>query len=378
MGPQPNRYLPLFASKDRGLLYPVNSRAIAVRQGETVDIVCTGRDNTLVGLRQASVTATCQRQGSLDVAANFVFNCTKKISDVVSETGESCGSRGNSKIIQIGWDLPGQGFSRQVEVCFNSRNLSTAYSRHIVKGSGMRYRDRNVSWLPRPQFKLDSFFSHLSPSMSTVYTNQNETMAALLGSSKIAKAYIGGWGSESYLARGHLSPDGDFILQTWQDATYHYINAVPQWQAFNNGNWKDLEGFIRTKSTTPTPRDLVIYTGTHGVLRLPDINNNLVSIFLLHGQNQEGVPVPEYMWKVVVDNQSNEAVAFVLLNHPSNTDRPIAEPPLLCPDVCDRITWVPWRDRNNKNKGKIYCCTVASLRRKIPAIPNHPNVKLME
>lgn len=41
-----------------------------------------------------------------------------------------------------------------------------------------------------------------------------------------------------YFAKGHLAPDADFVTEAEQDATYYYINAVPQWQAFNNGNWK--------------------------------------------------------------------------------------------------------------------------------------------
>lgn len=44
--------------------------------------------------------------------------------------------------------------------------------------------------------------------------------------------------SQLYLARGHMSPDADFVIIPNQDATYYYINALPQWQAFNNGNWK--------------------------------------------------------------------------------------------------------------------------------------------
>ena len=33
---------------------------------------------------------------------------------------------------------------------------------------------------------------------------------------------------------------------SFQDATYYFINVAPQFQAFNNGNWKILEGKTRT------------------------------------------------------------------------------------------------------------------------------------
>lgn len=43
---------------------------------------------------------------------------------------------------------------------------------------------------------------------------------------------------QAYFAKGHLAPDADFVLEAEQDATYYYVNAAPQWQAVNNGNWK--------------------------------------------------------------------------------------------------------------------------------------------
>ena len=42
-------------------------------------------------------------------------------------------------------------------------------------------------------------------------------------------------------AQGHLSPDAGFIYNVEQDATYYFLNVAPQFQSFNNGNWKILE-----------------------------------------------------------------------------------------------------------------------------------------
>ena len=41
--------------------------------------------------------------------------------------------------------------------------------------------------------------------------------------------------------QGHLSPDAGFIYNVEQDATYYFLNVAPQFQSFNNGNWKSLE-----------------------------------------------------------------------------------------------------------------------------------------
>ena len=49
----------------------------------------------------------------------------------------------------------------------------------------------------------------------------------------------------NFLVKGHLAPDAAFVYQAEADATYFYINVAPQFQSFNNDNWKKLERMIR-------------------------------------------------------------------------------------------------------------------------------------
>ena len=115
-------------------------------------------------------------------------------------------------------------------------------------------------------------------------------------------------------AQGHLSPDAGFIYNVEQDATYYFLNVAPQFQSFNNGNWKSLEINTRdlaTKYYKPDKncsnqmsyfqslgRDISVYSGTHGVLEFPDVNNNRQQIYLY---NKEYIPAPLYYWKVIQD-----------------------------------------------------------------------------
>ncbi|CAL4066052.1 unnamed protein product, partial [Meganyctiphanes norvegica] len=101
---------------------------------------------------------------------------------------------------------------------------------------------------------------------------------------------------QNYFAKGHLAPDSDFVYGYQQDATYYFINAVPQWQAFNNGNWKALEFSVRDLAVEHD-RDLDVWTGAIGVLEMPDKNNNLVPIVLGQSFKKDLIPAPALMWK---------------------------------------------------------------------------------
>ena len=103
--------------------------------------------------------------------------------------------------------------------------------------------------------------------MNKLYSKkaQKSTVTALLGGvTSIEGEPIIQTGSRGtdYFAKGHLSPDAAFVYNVLQDATYYYINVAPQverillkahyltsmlsqFQSFNNGNWKALEGGVR-------------------------------------------------------------------------------------------------------------------------------------
>jgi hypothetical protein len=67
-------------------------------------------------------------------------------------------------------------------------------------------------------------------------------------------------------------------------------------------------------------RDLQVMTGTHGILTYPDSNNNPTPINLY---NSTYVPAPQYYWKVVQDQTTNTAVAFIGSNDPHVSAAPL-------------------------------------------------------
>ena len=95
-------------------------------------------------------------------------------------------------------------------------------------------------------------------------------------------------------------------------------------------------------------RDISVYTGTSGILKYPDVNNNPQDIYLY---NSHYIPAPLYYWKVLQDKvhsqaqlvdtltvllhykyqiflllhfqRSNTAAAFIGVNDPHKTSVPL-------------------------------------------------------
>jgi len=71
-------------------------------------------------------------------------------------------------------------------------------------------------------------------------------------------------GKNQFLARGHLSPNGDFSKKDGENSfTYVTTNIAPQWQSFNMGNWVVVETAVQ-KYANQKGRTLYVFTGTGG------------------------------------------------------------------------------------------------------------------
>ncbi|KAG8250159.1 hypothetical protein J6590_107578, partial [Homalodisca vitripennis] len=90
------------------------------------------------------------------------------------------------------------------------------------------------------------------------------------------KLYIN---NTSFLARGHLAPDADFIYNSGQLLTYYYVNVAGQWQNFNAGNWLIIENAVRDLAVK-VDETLRVFTGTYGILKLTNSNGDQRMIYL--------------------------------------------------------------------------------------------------
>lgn len=163
----------------------------------------------------------------------------------------------------------------------------------------------------------------------------------------------------TFIARGHLAPDADFIFGSWQFLTYFYANVAPQWQSINAGNWLATEKNVRKKAIE-LGRDLTVYTGTQGILTLPNAKGQATPLYL--NDDAQTIPIPDNFWKVLYDAETKQGIALVGSNNPLLD----SEDNLLCKNVCEANGWSTIRDFR---KGLIYCCTVADFQKAVSYAP---------
>lgn len=364
---------PFLVRNDRNeFLYPDlegGRKAVKLASNTTVLTSCPGSKNHLLWNERPYAPLTC-RGSSLVMDGQPVtwteLGCRKKPKpDFKHERRCGRGARTHT----IGWQVYPGVFIPQITICFYRRQETTVYAKHIIHGRNI---DAKMVEPPRPSFKRGKMFSR---EVITRYTkkSQKTLFRNLLNTTKHLTAE-----GQHYLAKGHLAPDADFVLEAEQDATYYYANVVPQWQAVNNGNWKKLEAALRELAIKRNAT-LSVWTGTHGVLQLPDSFSNPVRLYLGLARGKEVLPVPALMWKVIYDPSTSAAVAIVMVNDVRGLGTSdwssLREP--LCPDVCHRLPWVTWNTSDHR-RGMTFCCTVDALRSTISELPSlGPAVRLL-
>lgn len=99
--------------------------------------------------------------------------------------------------------------------------------------------------------------------------------------------------------RGHIAPSADMVWsENANDESFLLSNIAPQTATLNRGQWKALENFIRTY-TIEYNSSVTVYTG-------PIYNKSSKTI----GDNK--VVVPEAFYKIIIDNLTNDVLAFIL------------------------------------------------------------------
>jgi hypothetical protein len=65
------------------------------------------------------------------------------------------------------------------------------------------------------------------------------------------------------ISKGHLVASADFVSWPERATTFCFLNAAPQWEVTNSGNFANVEEYTR-KIVHKAKKHLDVYTGTHG------------------------------------------------------------------------------------------------------------------
>lgn len=357
---------------------PTNSK-IEIPSGDKLILFCPGNRNKL--------SNSDENLNEIPCANNFrsklhELNCTKQVTGDLQTTSESCqlGQR-QGLVYKAGFAVE-RKFAELFDICYDSQTASALYTHHQINGKAIRCKCN--SYVTFVHFEIKYFiFTHLFYeillhlfALSIDNIKESDRVGFKInGVPRRAKAEVSYrkqaqiarfksilgrnqhyFTNSSFLARGHLTPDADFVFSSEQFCTYHFVNVVPTFQTINGGNWNRVENHAR-QLAQQEQTNLDIYTGTYGQLSLPSSSGDLVPLYL---SESEQIEVPEYLWKVVYNPHRSAAIVFITLNNPFAGRSDARE---LCPDVCAQsgINF-----SQTARRGFTYCCSYDSFERYIP------------
>ncbi|XP_023311406.1 uncharacterized protein LOC108905688 [Anoplophora glabripennis] len=335
---------------------------VNLKMGDGITLACPGKRNYLTATNSNSSYATCIKEKVLRIgeeSLNFdMLECKNRVKSEVLKTNVRCANK-KGYISEIGFRVTENDWATFIKVCHDNTTGVTFYSEHYLYGNEVKYSAKGQD---RPNFSKEGLGSNISEESYT-RKSQKFTFDSLLGSEELASYYLN---NKSYLARGHLSPNADFLLMNYRRATFYLINATPQWQVINAGNWKAIEGMVKMTAGTYN-RNFTIITGTYGVLALRNVNNTPTPIYLVPGSK---LPVPNVLWKIMYDQRSQEGIAIVVVNNPFAEE--MSKKDVLCENVCDKYGWSKpnWDD---VYRGFIYCCDLGKF---LKAVNTAPRLKI--
>ncbi|EDW41321.1 uncharacterized protein LOC6605502 [Drosophila sechellia] len=312
------------------------------------------------------VNSTCWQQqsilamGSLYQLQDFV--CTSWPTYTARRSGRPC--NGGTDLLEVGFQLSSSSsddFLQTYDVCHDELSEVTRYVHHVLYPGSDQYQ-RSVS---RPSFIPGDFYG--GKDVNTLYTQvqQNITVSEILGMD--ASPYFNTTGNV-YLARGHLSAKTDFVFGAAQQASFFFVNAAPQWQTFNGGNWERIEDSVR-KFVADENITVDCYTGTWGVSTLPDINGIERELYLDFDENNNGlIPVSKLYFRVIIDRESRNGIVLLGVNNPHATIEQIKKEYIICQDIGAQLSWVSWTKEDLK-RGYSYACTVEDFTAVVKDLP---------
>ncbi|XP_072383341.1 salivary protein Tsal2A-like [Diabrotica undecimpunctata] len=356
----------VLTARNSSILYPESGETtLKFRSGEFVNFACPGDNILLNGLMyQTTVEGRCLPNSQFEVFGKRYFwrdiACNFNPRATVKYTNSYCAR--DSKMVEIGYDLGNNQFVSIMDICFNTSSQIALYSRYDITAS-IHSNDETFS---RPTFYEDRDLYNLKGRIDTYYkkNRQKTTINNLLGLPPASSKYISN--GDFFLSRGHLAAKSDFLYGFQQNATFRYINAAPQWQSFNGGNWNRAERSTRNYADRKKA-NLQVWTGTYGIATLPhESTQKPTELYLYVNQRTRALPVPALYWKIVYNPSNKRCVVLVGLNNPFEEN---VSKYIICRDISNSLNWLSWQ-KSDTRKGYSYACTCNDFKNRVDYAPS--------
>ncbi|BES96769.1 Endonuclease_NS [Nesidiocoris tenuis] len=331
-----------------------------LKTGQEIVVACPSDKNNNVVSKETFAVAKCESGSTLVINGAKVdskeLDCKSKAESNVIKTDRKC-ANGKGTVLEIGFKVISEWF-KLLEVCHDLDEAKTYWASHTIKGDGIEGKVYRST--ARPAFSRGEkwLYTGFNPDNAYKQSNQEKVLKAILGP-KSATEYLDSKATK-FLARGHLAPDADFANSPQQLATYFFVNAAPQWQSINAGNWLRTEVNARTVAAA-NQVDLEVVTGTLGVSKMVDDKGKEKEVYM---EGKDRLPVPEYYWKILRNPQDDSCMAIVATNNPFLKSAPTP----ICKDVCKANNWPTYQD--DLFKGYVYCCEYKDLKKAVPHVPD--------
>lgn len=331
-------------------LWNDTSGLIRMLSGESLQIYCP---NGVRNFNGNLIVATCLGGKSYRIGGEKYklkdIRCTKHpwiTLQPIKHSRSYC--RGN-EIADIGFKLAhANQFVKTMTICHAIRNLTTFYTIYDMKPYSVAFQ-KGVSRLGFIQAREFNY----STSYNKLYSreNQRRKLEEMLDGDAETSYDLDDYldNDRFFLSRGHLGSKADFFWANQQRSTFFYVNAAPQWQSINGGNWQKVEDGIR-RFVASRKINATIISGTHKVLKFPTLQGN--EFYL----GEDGLlPVPQFFYKIVYDEGNSRGIVFISINNPHLEEDEVDEY-LFCKNVIDEVNWISLKP--SLQMGFIFACDV--------------------
>lgn len=350
--------------KTHQIIYPQEGDVLTLKEGDEVQLVCSGKRNYLNRLKEAykfKVAIVHCANGQIsyqgrDVNVYAEWDCLRMPETTIRLVPNTKCRANTLPVYRVGFWVGGFAFTHIYELCVDNREKKAIRTRFVT----YKIRKGGLDGAERVDLKgimnrgLLRTFSDLE---FTTEPSFIEILRRAENAEQVKEA------NRLKYVPYFLCPAEDMYYLAEQLATYYVANIAYQWVPFHRHNWKrineDIHQFARD-----SPDTITMFSG---VLDKLQIDKSSVPAAVKENISNEKaaslVPVPAISWKVV-NVKIDKGIAIIGHNKATKqalcTDHSSEVPWLRQVSLVDADTEEPVK--NDPEKGFMYACLVNSFR----------------